>query len=1109
MSRNPLPLISLACILVVAASNGFAMAAQQIDDASEIESRFISNVQQLTMEGRRAGEGYFSSDGTKLVFQSERVEGNPFFQMFVMDLELGDVIQVSPGHGKTTCGWIHPDGKTVLFASTQHDPEARAKQRQELELRERGRQRRYSWDYDENYELYSYDMTTQEYSRLTEARGYDAEGSYSPDGKLIAFASNRNAYSGPMTEKQREKFEFQKAFMMDIFIMNSDGSNVRQLTDVDGYDGGPFFSPDGKRICWRRFDENEVTAEVMTMNIDGSDVKQLTNMRCSSFAPFYHPSGKYLVFNNNKHGFGNFELYLVDTNGKSPPVRVTTTDGFDGLASFSPDGKQIYWTSTRHNVKTRKKGQIFRADWNHEYALQALGLDGSVSAEEIEARQSGSDAAVATKVDFSDRDIMRHVDYLCRRELGGRMTGTTGERKATAYVAAYLENMGIQPAGDNGSWYQAFEFPDGAELGSENSLAVTGGSDTPSVAESYTLREQWQPLTFSRNGSGFDGPVVFAGYGISADEDDDQPAYDSYQQLDVKDKWVMFFRFWPEDVPEERMQHLQYHSKLRKKAMVARDKGALGVIVVSGPRSNVRQQLVPLENDFSQAGSSIAAVSITDQVAESWLRMSGHDIEQLQAKLDSGQLQTGFQIPGLKLQAAIEIEQRIGRGRNVIGRLQAADQPSQQAILIGAHIDHLGRGTAGSLARNEEKQKIHFGADDNASGVAALLEVAEFLAGLKRDGKLNMRRDIIFAAWSGEEIGLFGSQHYVKQRLTLPATSSSVATTSALQQPYQGDPHDLDALLDYYRQLVGGFDANDFSPAQLQLIKSNAADMQMVSKLLQSSVANTAQVEQNRIHQQQIADLLAQAENLVQLAEASSTNQTNMENKSSEADAGSLSRGPIVACLNMDMVGRMKKQLVLQGLGSSKDWNRIIEKANIVVGLPVKLSDDTQLPTDASSFYRAGVPILSAFTGSHTDYHTPRDTPEKLNYPDAARIARLMGLITRQLAIAEEAPGYVKPSPTSSKRVARAGRRARLGSVPNYTEKVAGVLLDDVAIDSPAQQAGLKRGDIIIGLAGKKIENIYDYQYAIDTLKVGKETEIIVRRDNQELKLRIVPGSRD
>ena len=152
--------------------------------AAAKETLLLSATRQLTFEGRRAGEGYFSKDGSQLVFQSEREPGNPFFQIYLMDRETGDIQRVSPGRGKTTCAWIHPDGDKVLFASTHDDESAAEKQRSEIELRKSGKERRYTWDYDEHFEIYEFDRKTHKYRRLTDARGYDAEGSWSPDGKL-------------------------------------------------------------------------------------------------------------------------------------------------------------------------------------------------------------------------------------------------------------------------------------------------------------------------------------------------------------------------------------------------------------------------------------------------------------------------------------------------------------------------------------------------------------------------------------------------------------------------------------------------------------------------------------------------------------------------------------------------------------------------------------------------------------------------------------------------------------------------------------------------------------------------------------------------------------
>ena len=289
-------------------ANPHAKPAGHVEDITDTDPKaataqeavLLTGTRQLTFEGRRAGEGYFSKDGSQLVFQSEREPGNPFFQIYVMDLETGDVERVSPGHGKTTCAWIHSSGEKVLYASTQDDKEAKKKQKDEIDLRASGKQRRYSWDYDETFEVFEFDRKNQTYKNLTNARGYDAEGSWSPDGKLIAFTSNRRGYTGKLTAEEKKSFEVDQAYLNDIYIMNADGSNLRQLTKAPGYDGGPFFSPNGKRICWRRFTPDGAIAEVWTMNIDGSDKRQITRLGAMSWAPFYHPSGEYLIFTTNK-----------------------------------------------------------------------------------------------------------------------------------------------------------------------------------------------------------------------------------------------------------------------------------------------------------------------------------------------------------------------------------------------------------------------------------------------------------------------------------------------------------------------------------------------------------------------------------------------------------------------------------------------------------------------------------------------------------------------------------------------------------------------------------------------------------------------------------------
>ena len=353
---------------------GTVIAAQSpAPPAPNHEADFLNRIRRLTVEGRRAGEGYWSPDGKQLVFQSEREPGNPFYQIYALDLTSGETRRVSPGYGKTTCSFFRPGSNEIEFASTHHDPKSKQYQQDEIDFRASGKTRRYSWDYDPEFDIYVYAPGkgggTPEYKRLTTARGYDAEGSYSPDGQWIVFTSMRDAYNRTLTAEEQKQLEVDPSYFAEIYIMHADGSGQTRLTNVPGYDGGPFFSPDGTRIIWRRFDTSGLIANVFTMNPDGSDVRQITDFGAMSWAPYIHPSGQYILFASNKLGFENFEIYMVDIDGKKEPVRITYSDGFDGLPVPSPDGRQLAWTSTRGGGS---EGQIFLAQWNHEKALEAL-----------------------------------------------------------------------------------------------------------------------------------------------------------------------------------------------------------------------------------------------------------------------------------------------------------------------------------------------------------------------------------------------------------------------------------------------------------------------------------------------------------------------------------------------------------------------------------------------------------------------------------------------------------------------------------------------------------------------------------------------------------------
>ena len=721
------------CALVAMALHAGPSAAVDTD------ARFLADVRQLTFEGRRAGEGYFAPDGNALVFQSEREPGNPFFQIYHLDLTTGDTHRVSPGIGKTTCAFFRPGTDRVLFSSTHLDPQAETRQREEIEFRASGKERRYDWDYDVHMDVFSADRDGSGLKRLTQAAGYDAEASYSPDGERIVFTSLRSAYPPEdLTEEDRIRLANDPAYFGEIYIMDADGGNQTRLTETPGYDGGPFFSTDGKRIIWRRFDEDGMNADIYTMRPDGSDVRRLTDFDSMSWAPYFHPSGEYAIFASNKHGFSNFELFLVDAAGIREPVRVTYTDGFDGLPVFSPDGSRLSWTSNR----TGSGGsQLFLAAWDHGEAQAAL----------VASPKRGGPATALP--DTAEARLRASVGYLASDDLEGRMTGSEGARKGAEYIANELGALGLQAFGDNGTFSQAFEFTaDRRILPESNAFRI----DTGKGSETYQVETDFRPLSFTANAD-VQGEVVFAGFGLTVPGTN---GYDSYAGLDVTDKIVLVLRYVPEGVDAERRAELNRYAGLRYKAMIARDRGARAILVVAGPNSPNAGRLIPMMFDNSLAGSGIVAASIGAEVADALLDSAGKSLEEVQSQLDieNSHFLGQFPLEGVEVAIRTRVERIKATDRNVLAWLPATDSQTAETVVVGAHYDHIGRGDASSLARKDEEGEIHNGADDNASGVAVALELARTLS--QREAR---RRNVLFAFWSGEELGLIGSSRFVEE----------------------------------------------------------------------------------------------------------------------------------------------------------------------------------------------------------------------------------------------------------------------------------------------------------------------------------------------------------
>ncbi len=696
-----------SCRLLIVAVTPLWCALVFANDADN-EARHLRRIKQLTFAGSRSGEGYFSPDGRQIIFQSARPPQkpgeaeNPFYQIFTMDLRNGALHRVSPGMGKTACAFFRPDGKRVLYASTHLEPDALKKQREEIEARKNARGRRHQWDFDDTYDIFHCKPDGSDPRRLTDAKGYDAEASYSPDGKLICFCSSRDG--------DRE-----------IYVMDADGRNQRRVTRDPGYDGGPVFSPDGKWIIYRHFTPDDKQAEITMVGVDGATKRQVTKLGAMSWAPYFHPGGKWIVFCSNKDGgHSNFELYAIEPDG-ALLTRLTYTDGFDGLPVFSPDGTKLMWASTR----AAGKSQLFVADWTEPWTFG-----------KSEIRNPKSEI----KRSFDPARILKAITFLASPALEGRKTASPGEEKAAAFIERSLKTSGLKPA------RHPFTFQSGLGLGASNLFEATLGPEKVAGA----IDKDYTPLALSANGE-VGGEVVFVGYNIVSE------GYDSFAGLDVKDKIVLALRFQPESAPDKEKQRLRHFAPLRMKAMLARERGAKAFLTFTGPSSLPTDQFAGRKGDGSFADSGIVAAQISRSLAVKMFAAAGKDMKAAQDALDKLETRAGFALPGVKVKLRVNLKKETAASRNVFALVRAgATNRVNEVVVVGAHYDHLGLGGDNSLG--DGLPAVHPGADDNASGTTGVLELARHFAGRPK----SLRRDVLFVCFSGEEIGTLGSSAFVK-----------------------------------------------------------------------------------------------------------------------------------------------------------------------------------------------------------------------------------------------------------------------------------------------------------------------------------------------------------
>ncbi len=359
-----------------------------------------------------------------------------------------------------------------------------------------------------------------------------------------------------------------------------------------------------------------------------------------------------------------------------------------------------------------------------------------------------------TNPEITKTEIKAHIEFLASDELQGRFTGSEGCREAADYIADEFDNYGLEPLFD-GKFLQSFPFISGLELGNKNSLSLEINGDKLSLE----LEQNFITAPFSGTKK-VDGQIVFAGYGISAPKLN----YDDFAGIDVKDKIVLVMRYNPEyDNPHSKFDE---YSTFRQKATVARDKGAKAIIFVNGhfPKDD-DDKLIEFRYDRGSLLKDISAIHIKREYVDQLFKSKGLDFSEYQKSISETKTPMSFEFEKSKiLNLETEVNEIEKQSWNVAGYLEGSDPKlKNEYVVIGGHFDHLGYGETGSLYRGSDKQ-IHNGADDNASGTTGVLELAEKFSSMKN----NLKRSMIFVTFSGEELGLLGSNYFVNSSV-IPA----------------------------------------------------------------------------------------------------------------------------------------------------------------------------------------------------------------------------------------------------------------------------------------------------------------------------------------------------
>lgn len=576
------------------------------------------------------------------------------------------------------------------------------------------------------------------------------------------------------------------------------------------------------------------------------------------------------------------------------------------------------------------------------------------------ARQIPLDETATSSI--AAEELRRHVAYLASDRLEGRGADTRGIQLAADYLEREAREIGLRPAFGS-SYRQPFVMTVGARPGEKNELSQEG-------PRSFRIGKDFMPFTFSSTGSA-SGPLIFAGYGIRAKD----LHYDDLEGVEVRGRVLVIYSGEPgeddEKSPFDGKKTTRY-SSLRKKLLDAREAGAAAVLVI---REKLRL--------IGSSGSAESDTGIlTHQITEATARkLLGFDPAKLRAEIDRDSKPRPRASAGKPASLTVSIV----RDRRPVDNVGALFVPKgatgSDVVVIGAHYDHLGHGSSSSLSGSEQPE-IHNGADDNASGSAVVLEVARALV----QHPEGLKKKVLFTWFAGEESGLLGSGHLVRN-----------------------------------------------PPLPLETM---------------------------------------------------------------------------VAMINLDMVGQLRgNRLHVLGVDSGAELRDLATRAVARRKLTGVFGGDAYGPSDHTSFYARGVPVLFLFTGAHEHYHRPSDDIETLNYPGMAEVAAVAADLVRALAASDQRPTHVQlaaPPPSSGR-----GYGPYFGSIPDFAESTQGVPLSGVRKGSPADRAGVRAGDVIVRFNGVRTQSLQDFTQVLRDLAPGDEVEVEVLRGGETVKTRATLEKRE